>query len=113
MAIWAKLFGKRKADTTSKPEVSSESILTSEIYYNKGNSYFRENEFTLAIENYSLAIKLNSGFYLAYNNRAVAREKTNEVNGAIEDYTAAISLDPTNQMAFGNRANAFNAMGGN
>ncbi len=64
-----------------------------ELFY-KGNDKVAGKDFRGAIEDYSRAIKLDSGFKQAYENRGVAKFRLGDNKGAIEDYTSALKIDP-------------------
>jgi tetratricopeptide (TPR) repeat protein len=46
-----------------------------------------------AIDDYSQAIKLDSNYFCAYNNRGVVREEMGDYRGATEDYNKASKLN--------------------
>ncbi|MBF2008614.1 MAG: tetratricopeptide repeat protein [Chlorogloeopsis fritschii C42_A2020_084] len=66
-----------------------------------------------AIDNYNLAIQLNSQDDTAYLIRGMARIVTSDYSGAIEDLSQAIQIDPLNAQAYGERGVARAALGEN
>jgi tetratricopeptide (TPR) repeat protein len=48
-------------------------------------------------------IAANPDFYLAYNNRGVARYRLEDYQGAIEDFSRAIDLAPDSALSYNNR----------
>jgi tetratricopeptide (TPR) repeat protein len=48
-------------------------------------------------------IAADPDFYLAYNNRGVARYRLEDFEGAIEDFSKAIDLAPDSALAYNNR----------
>ena len=59
-------------------------------YNNLGSVKRAKGAFKEAIEEYSLAIKMDSSMYMAFNNRGFARYKDNDFEGAVVDYKKAI-----------------------
>ena len=57
--------------------------------------------------NYSEAIKLNPGYFEAYNNIGVAYTSCKKNNKAIEFFNKAIEINPSYAEAYNNRGNAF------
>ena len=58
-----------------------------------------------AVEDYTLALKIDSEDPSIWLNRGVAKEKLNDLTGAFSDYTQAIELKETYANAWVNRAN--------
>jgi len=61
----------------------------------RGISYHEQGRDTLAIQDYTSAIKLNRDYAVAYNNRGIAYKSQGKLDLAIQDYTKAIRLDPS------------------
>jgi tetratricopeptide (TPR) repeat protein len=72
-------------------------------YALSGNDKIAKKDYAGAIEDYSRAIKLDSGFKQAYENRGVAKFYIQDFKGAIADYTRAIEIDPDEYSSFGRR----------
>ena len=72
-------------------------------YYNRGISYFKEEEFDDAIQAFTKAIVLNLKYAYAYYYRGVCYYRKREVQNAIEDYTEAIRLKSDYAEAYNNR----------
>jgi len=64
------------------------------LFFNAGNVYFIQNQFTESESMYSRAIDLDSAYAPAYLNRANARVKQSKFASAIDDYTMYLTLDP-------------------
>ena len=76
-------------------ELSSRGIIKSNLEDYKG-----------AIQDYNVAIRLNTNIAEVYFNRGNAKYKLQDNRGAIQDYNVAIRLDPTFAGAYVNRGNA-------
>ena len=72
-------------------------------YSISGSDKIARKEYAGAIVDFSGAIKLDSGFKQAYENRGVAKFYLQDYNGAIQDYTRAIEMDPDEYSTFGRR----------
>lgn len=65
-----------------------------EKYKNIGNDFFKKGDFQQAIENYTLAIEIDSNNAAYWNNRAAAYLKDGNHEKALRDATKAIQVDP-------------------
>ena len=75
--------------------------LPSELQHlNKGVRLQKEGEFEAAIEEYTLAIRIDTGLTEAYLGRAGAFSAVGEYAEAIPDFTRVIDLDPERFEAF-------------
>jgi tetratricopeptide (TPR) repeat protein len=63
--------------------------------------------FELAIFDFDKAVKINSGYDRAYNNRGSSYYAIGNVEQAILDYNKAIDINPNNPESLHNRALAF------
>ena len=72
----------------------------SEKYFQLGISYYKTRKFDEAIENFSIAIKLNSDYEIAYLNRGFTYTEKKETEKAIVDYNRVIQLNPNNATAY-------------
>jgi serine/threonine-protein kinase len=72
-------------------------------YSISGSDRVARKDYRGAIGDFSMAIKLDSGFKQAYVNRGVAKFYLQDYHGAIEDYTRAIELDPDEYNSYGRR----------
>ena len=57
-----------------------------------GEKFYKDEDYTKAIAEYSRAVSLKSDYADAYVSRGNARRKTGDLNRAIEDYNRALSL---------------------
>ena len=64
-----------------------------------------------AIDDYTLAIKINPNYAGAYYNRGNARYELGDKQGAIEDYNQAIKINPNLDLAYNNRAYVYYQLG--
>ena len=76
---------------------------TAEEYFNKAYDYAENEQYQLAIDNYTSALKINSDFSEAYYKRGNAYEKLKNYTAAIADYTSAIKINPDYADAYMNR----------
>ena len=72
-------------------------------YYDNGCDKVLKKNFTEAIADFSEAIKRDSGFIQAYENRGVAKFYLNDNQGAIADYTKALEINPDDYNTHGRR----------
>jgi tetratricopeptide (TPR) repeat protein len=73
-----------------------------EDFFNGCDNVFRKN-YLGAIADFSWAIKRDSGFLQAYENRGVAKFYIQDYRGAIADYTKALEINPNDYNTFGRR----------
>jgi tetratricopeptide (TPR) repeat protein len=71
-------------------------------YINGCDKVFRKN-YLGAIADFSWAIKRDSGFLQAYENRGVAKYYLKDYRGAIADFTKALEINPDDYNTFGRR----------
>jgi tetratricopeptide (TPR) repeat protein len=64
------------------------------LYYNIGNNFFRQEEYTLAEQMYSKAIVAQNGFADSFLNRANARLQLESYGNARDDYIQYLRLAP-------------------
>ncbi len=64
------------------------------LYYNMGNNFFKQDEFTLAEEMYSNALERNRQLDGAYLNRANSRLRLEKLIEARDDYIQYLELAP-------------------
>ena len=72
-------------------------------YLNRGVAKGDIGDYSGAIDDYTIAIKLDPNYANAYYNRGVAKGEIGDYSGAIDDYTIAIKLDPNYANAYYNR----------
>jgi hypothetical protein len=80
-------------------------------HYNRGAENYRQDNFELAIEEFTEAIALDPQLTLAYSSRGAAYKAAGDYDRAIADYDQAIALDPQLALAYLNRGNAYSDMG--
>lgn len=72
-------------------------------YFDNGCKKVSGKNYTGAVEDFSMTLKLDSGFKQAYENRGVAKFYLQDYSGAIEDYTKALEMDPNEYTTYGRR----------
>lgn len=75
-------------------------------YYNRALSHAKDRNYTKAIQNYTVAIRLKPDFPYAYNNRGLVYRKIGDYRRAIENYTVALSQNPKYAAGYNNRGYA-------
>jgi tetratricopeptide (TPR) repeat protein len=73
-------------------------------YYDNACRKIIENNYTGAIEDFTKAIRLDTGFLQAYENRGVAKYYLNDHSGAVDDFTKALKINPNDFSTLGRRA---------
>lgn len=72
-------------------------------YYNDGCYFISTKNFIGAVACLTEAIKRDSDFIQAYENRGVAKYYLNDFAGAITDYNMALKINPNDYNTFGRR----------
>ena len=62
------------------------------IYYNRANLHAKRKELSKAIDDYTMAIKIDNRLAEAYYNRGIARSKSGNKSAAIQDLSKAGEL---------------------
>jgi|SanBayMetagenome_1026888.scaffolds.fasta_scaffold11119_1 tetratricopeptide (TPR) repeat protein len=86
-------------------------MVSSVVYYARGNVYFDLKEKQKALEDYNLALKLNPNLAVAYNSRGIIYDYLGEKQKALEDYNLALKLDPNLDVAYYNRGLFYDDVG--
>lgn len=74
-----------------------------EAYKNRGNAYFREQEFDKALKDFDKAIGLDKDYYQAINNRGLVYRKKGLLNEALSDLSRTLEIKPDFALAYYNR----------
>lgn len=77
------------------------------IYNNKGYQLQEAGKFSASIEEFNLAISLDSSVPIYFNNRGFSQLKSLNYNSALNDFDKAIQLDSNYAGAFNNRGILF------
>ncbi len=87
------------------------SISEAEEHFSAGVQLQDQERWEEAIAEYDEAIRLDSEFFEAYNNRAYVHFKLDQFERAIQDYDEAIRLDPRNPMVYATRGITYRLAG--
>jgi tetratricopeptide (TPR) repeat protein len=87
----------------SQPQNYTYSDLIILEFTESGNDKFNLEDYSGAIADYSIAIKLNPNNAVLHCNRGLAKYHLENYSGAIADYNKAIELDPNYSTAYLNR----------
>ena len=74
------------------------------LYYNRGQAYFRKQQYDLAIADYNRVIELIPDRALAYADRGFFFYESRRYNSALADYNRAIELTPDLPLTYAYRA---------
>ena len=89
------------------PATTPDKKETAQTYFNKGNEYFAKSQYSLALEAYNKALKLNQQYAEAYLARGKCYVKMRNLDLAIADYTKAVELNPSFAEVYKDRGIAF------
>ncbi len=81
----------------------AETQITARDFFKLGVNEMHKDSYQKAIENFSLAIQMQSDFIVAYSNRCLAYLQIQDYHQAIADCTQALNLAPDNVEAYLNR----------
>ncbi|WP_231465068.1 MULTISPECIES: tetratricopeptide repeat protein [unclassified Pedobacter] len=76
---------------------------TADAFYTLGTKYYAEQQYDLAIDNYTKAIVLSPKFANAYLNRGVCYKKKEQYTEAFADYAKVIQLNPKEPAVYKNQ----------
>lgn len=76
---------------------------TEMAYSNRGNAYWKQENYPAALNDYNQAIALNPRGYATLSNRGAVYLRLGQRNLALADFNQAIKLNPMNSQAFNNR----------
>ena len=85
--------------------------MTSDDWFEKGNTYLDAGDYYSAIEAYDYALSLDSYYADAWNNKGLALSNLGQYEGAINAYDRALSIDTYHPHAWYNKGNALSDLG--
>lgn len=85
------------------PGVSQTHDYRAKRLFLRGTEFIYLENYKAAIKDFSEAIRLDSGFVEAYENRGVSKYYLNDYKGAIDDYNKALELKPFDYETIGRR----------
>ena len=77
----------------------------------KGNEHFGRGQFSIALDYYDQAIKIDPNYTDAWNNKGNALGDLGKYNEAIECYDRAIEIDPNFARPWNNKGNVLHNLG--
>ena len=80
-------------------------------YYDKGQEYFDAENWSMAIEQFTLALQVNPQWEDAYFYRGYAYDELGQYQRAIQDYNKAIEIDPNDATNYVVRAVTYRNLG--
>jgi tetratricopeptide (TPR) repeat protein len=84
---------------------------TATDYFNKGDYYYRNADYQLAVTMFSKALMLDPGHQNALLQRGFCKNIIKDFEGAIADFTDVIRLNPDHKWAYLSRGSARNKTG--
>ncbi|GIV99146.1 MAG: hypothetical protein KatS3mg058_0550 [Roseiflexus sp.] len=84
-------------------EAGDDLLMRARAYYDRGNIWFEQQNYTEAIADYDRALALDPSMSRAFHNRGLAYALLKEYDAALRDYAQAIHLDPAYRRAYENR----------
>ena len=81
-----------------------------ETHFNRGNDYYKEEKWDLALADYTRAVAIDSNYADAYNNRGNVYLNQKKWDLAVADYTRAITINPNLAEAYNNRGLAYHQL---
>ena len=76
---------------------------TANDFLNSGSLKYEQEDYKVAIQDFTKLIALRPNDAIAYNNRGTAKMDLEDYRGAIQDFTTAIKLKPNYAKAYCNR----------
>lgn len=108
--LYVSLVGPEKAQSPLPAEPSvlpAREPVSADDYVQRGNRFFEQGYYDLAIEDYDCALKLDPNLAEVYLNRGIAYSRQNQYDQAIDDYTRALNFDPQMAQACFQRGNVY------
>jgi len=96
---------------TQKKQPANSNPQDAQSYYDKGESYYENDDFDNAITQFNEAIRLDPNFAVAYNSRGNSYDANDEYDAAIKDYSEAIRLNPNSAVFYYNRGDSYRKKG--
>jgi tetratricopeptide (TPR) repeat protein len=93
--------------STAAPSSSNANQQNAKSFFDRGETYYNNNDFANAITQLSEAIRLDPNYSEAYSLRGAAYSMKDEYDTAIRDFNEAIRLDPSDAWAYYWRGSAY------
>lgn len=84
---------------------------TAEDYFKKGDYFYRNSDYALAVTEFSKSLELDATNINALLQRGFCKNITKDYEGAIADFTKVIELKPDHRWAYTSRGSARNKTG--
>ncbi len=110
---WARIGVWKNSDSIFNDSIEKNAGHTEsmEFYFMRGNTKVEAGDLQGAIQDYSDAISINSGYAEAYTNRGVAYFQSGDMKSAIRDLNSSITLNPKRIKPYQDRAAVEATMG--
>ncbi|OFY67585.1 MAG: hypothetical protein A3H98_03620 [Bacteroidetes bacterium RIFCSPLOWO2_02_FULL_36_8] len=80
-------------------------------YNNRGDEYYRMENYELALKDFLKTVQLKPDYALAWENCGNAHYRLGFYKESVEEFKVALKLNPDNMMSYYNRGLAFSALG--
>ena len=97
---------KIKTAKIDKEQFSNDAM----VYFDRGKEYYKNQQYTKAIQDFTHAIDLNPNFIEAHNYRGFTYLHHQEYIKAIQDFTKAIDLQPIAPKSYFSRGSTYNRL---
>lgn len=101
-------FSDKEIQIINDENKNNRNTYISDLYVEKGNIEYNNNNLEKAMEYYKIAIKFNNNNSLAYNNIGNIYKHNKKYNRAVRYYKNAINIEPRNYIPYANLGVVYN-----